>query len=62
MFNTDSKCKHRVDRKMVINSSIKDNTSRSLPHSLCNMNMSSETHIVKGMYTFGVAAENSSKN
>lgn len=34
MFDTDLKCKHTVDRKMAINSSIKDNTSQSLTQSL----------------------------
>lgn len=62
MFNTDSKCKHTVDRKMAINSCIKDNTSQSLSHGHCNMKHVKRNMNREGNVHAGVAAENSSEN
>jgi len=59
MFNTDSKCKHTLDRKMAINSCIKDNTSQSLSCSLCNMKHVKRNAHGEGNAHVGTAAENS---
>lgn len=58
MFNTDSKCKHTIDRKMAINSSTKDNTSQSLSHSLFSMKHVKHNVCIQWNAYFLVAIEN----